>query len=158
MRSLCVIMKSSPHWLQLEKAQLIVKTQCSQRKKDTNLKKKEKHSTWRQILIHSTHREGLICFFYFKPCFPLLLFTTRIPSIHNGLPWGALPLCLNVKPECPCSGPCPQADGYRKEKINISPPPPRLAIPGEVCKINDLFTLLPHLPLLCSIKEPGIRP
>ena len=51
MRSLCVIMKSSPHWLQLEKAQLIVKTQCSQRKKDTNLKKKEKHSTWRQILF-----------------------------------------------------------------------------------------------------------
>ena len=37
-------MKSSPHWLELEKAQLIVKTQCSQKKKDTNLKKKKETS------------------------------------------------------------------------------------------------------------------
>lgn len=45
MRSLCIIMKSSPHWLELEKAQLIVKTQGSQKKKDTNLKKKKKETS-----------------------------------------------------------------------------------------------------------------
>ena len=33
---------------------------------------------------------------------PWLLFTQRILSIHNGLPLGALPLCLNVKPKCLC--------------------------------------------------------
>ena len=36
-------------------------------------------------------------FFYFNLCFPLLLFTKRILSIHNGLPLGTLPLCLNAK-------------------------------------------------------------
>ena len=34
---------------------------------------------------------------------------------------------------------------------------PRLAIPGDICEINGLFTLLPHLSLLYSIKEPGIQ-
>ena len=49
---------------------------------------------------------GWICFFYFNLCFPLLLFTKRILSIHNGLimPRGTLPLCLNVKLKCLCSG------------------------------------------------------
>ena len=41
-----------------------------------------------------------ICFFYFNLCFPLLLFTKKILSIHNGLPQGTLPLCLKVKPKC----------------------------------------------------------
>ena len=43
-----------------------------------------------------------VCLFYFHPCFSLLLFTKRILSVHNGLPWGTLPLCLNVKPKCLC--------------------------------------------------------
>ena len=60
-------------------------------------------------------------FFYFNVCFPLLLFTTRILSIHNCLPQGTLPLCLKVKPECLCLGPCPCVDGFRKEEINASP-------------------------------------
>ena len=34
----------------------------------------------------------------------LLLFTKRILSIHNDLPQGTLPLCLNVKLKCLCSG------------------------------------------------------
>ena len=46
-----------------------------------------------------------ICFFYFNLCVRLLfLFTKRILSIHNGLPGGTLPLCLNVKPKCLCLG------------------------------------------------------
>ena len=32
-----------------------------------------------------------------------------------------------------------------------------LAIPGDICKINGLFTLLLHLPNLCPIKEPSIQ-
>ena len=32
-----------------------------------------------------------------------------------------------------------------------------LAIPGDICKINGLFTLLLHLPNLCPIKEPTIQ-
>ena len=66
-----------------------------------------------------------ICFFYFKLCFPLFLFTKRIQSIHNGLPRGTLTLCLNVKPKCLCSGKHPDrppVDGYKKEEINTSPP------------------------------------
>ena len=43
-----------------------------------------------------------ICFFYFHLCFSLLLFTKRMLSVHNCLPWGNLPLCLNVKPKCLC--------------------------------------------------------
>lgn len=38
------------------------------------------------------------------------------------LGWGTLPLCLNAKPECLCSGPCPPEDGYRKEGIHTPPP------------------------------------
>ena len=32
-----------------------------------------------------------------------------------------------------------------------------LAIPGDICKINGLFTLLLHLPNLCPTKEPSIQ-
>ena len=45
-----------------------------------------------------------ICFFDFNLYFLLLLFIKRIVSIHNGLPQGTPPLCLNVKPKCLCSG------------------------------------------------------
>ena len=50
----------------------------------------------------------------------------------------------------------------QKKEINTSPCL-RLAILGDICKINGLFfffTLFPHLPLpphLWSIKEPGIH-
>ena len=47
--------------------------------------------------------------------------------MHSGLPRGTLPLCLNVKPKCLCSGkhqdPVPPVDGYKKEEMNTSPPP-----------------------------------
>ena len=56
-----------------------------------------------------------ICFFYFNFCFPLFLFTNWILFIHNGLPQGTLPPCLNVKPKCFCSGSIPPMDDYRKE-------------------------------------------
>ena len=101
-----------------------------------------------------------ICFFYFKLC-SLMLFVTIITkrmlsiavSIHNGLPWGTLHLCLNVKLKCLCSAhretfwPCPPMNGCRKEEINTSPP---RGWPSQeiFCKTNGLFTLLPHcLPL-----------
>ena len=63
-----------------------------------------------------------ICFFYFNLCFSLLLFTKRTSSIHEGLLQGTLLLYLSVKPKCLCSGPCPLLGGYRKDKINTSPP------------------------------------
>ena len=56
-----------------------------------------------------------ICFFYFNLSFLLLLFMKRILSTHNGLPQGTLPLCLNIKPKCLCSGPCPPVDAGRKK-------------------------------------------
>ena len=34
-----------------------------------------------------------------------------------------------------------------KKKLTYLASPTRLAIPGDICKINGLFTLLPHLPL-----------
>ena len=80
-------------------------------------------------------------------------------DIHNGLPWGTLPLCLNVKLECLCSAhretpwPCPPVTGCRKEEINTSPPWgwPK---PGDI--LQDLwpfyFTSSPPPPV-CSIKE-----
>ncbi|XP_054941086.1 receptor activity-modifying protein 3 isoform X2 [Physeter macrocephalus] len=59
--------------------------------------------------------------------FPTL--TTTFPlwilSLHNGLPRGTPPLCLNVKPKCLCQEniwPCPPVDGFKKEEINTSPP------------------------------------
>ena len=55
-------------------------------------------------------------------CFSAALFTQRILFIHNGLPQVTLPLCLDVKPHCLCSGPCPPVDHYRKEEIDTSPP------------------------------------
>ena len=85
-------------------------------------------------------------------CFPLLLL---LIIIHNGLPQSILPLCLTAKPKCLCLGSCPPVDG-RKEEMN-TPPGLRLAILGDICKINGLFTLFPHFPPLWSIKEPDIQ-
>ena len=88
-----------------------------------------------------------ICFFYFKHCFPLLLFTKRTLSIHNSLHRGTLPLCLNVKPKYLCSRPwLPMATG--KKKLTH----PLQEAGQDICKINGFFTLRSHLPTLSSIK------
>ena len=47
--------------------------------------------------------------------------------------------------------------GWLQEWRNEHIQSPSLAISGDICKINGLFTLLPHLSPLCSIKEPGIQ-
>ena len=98
------------------------------------------------------------CFFYFNLCFPLLLFTKRILSIRNGLPWGTLSLSLNVKPKCLWSGKHPDpvhpVDGCKKEEINISPP---WGWPFQGIFTKLLAFLLPHLLPLCAIKETGIQ-
>ena len=57
---------------------------------------------------------------FFNLCFLLLLFTERTLPIQSGLPQKTLPLYLNVKPKCLCSGPCPPVGG-RMKKINTSP-------------------------------------
>ena len=89
-------------------------------------------------------------------CFlDLLSIAFVIIILHNGLPQRILPLCLTVKLKCLCSEPCPPIDG-RKEKTN-TPPCLRLAILGDICKINGLFTLFPPPCHLWSIKEPGIQ-
>lgn len=59
-----------------------------------------------------------LCVCYFDLCFPLLLFTKRILSIHNGLPQRTLALCLNVKPKCFCSEKHPELV-HLQEKRNI---------------------------------------
>ena len=76
---------------------------------------------------------SLICF----PFFFVIIMT------HNGLPQRILPLCLTVKLTCLCSEPCPSVDG-RREEIKTYPRL-RLAILGDICKINGFFTLFPHL-------------
>lgn len=64
------------------------------------------------VLVKTTEnccREGQnltvcwICFFCFNLCFPWLLFSKRILSMHSGPPWEAPPLCLSLKPRCLCS-------------------------------------------------------
>ena len=72
---------------------------------------------------------------------PFIAFVVII--IQNGLPQKILPLCLTVKHKCLYSEPCPRVDG-RKEDINTSHA--WGAILGDVCKMNGLFTLLPHFP------------
>ena len=58
----------------------------------------------------------------------MLFIAFVIIIIHNGLPQGTLPLCLNVKLKCLCSAhketiwPGPPVNGFRKEDINPSPP------------------------------------
>ena len=60
--------------------------------------------------------------------------------IQKGLPQRTLPLCLTVKLNCLSSELCPTVDD-RHGEINT----PLLAI-LDICRINDFFTLLPHLP------------
>ena len=42
-------------------------------------------------------------------------------------------------------------------RMILTYPLPELAILGDICKINGLFTLCPHLSHLCSIQESGIQ-
>ena len=86
------------------------------------------------------------CFFYFNLCFLLLLFTKRILSIHNGLPQGTPPLCLNVKPKCLCSGkyPDPVHLWMAARKKKLTHPHPEAGYSRGYSQ-DCLFTLLPHL-------------
>ena len=84
-------------------------------------------------------------------------------DIHNGLPWGTLPLCLNVKLKClylahsETPWPYPPVNGCRKEEMNTSPPG-GWAKPGDI--LQDVwpfyFNSSPPPPL-CSIKETSIQ-
>ena len=84
---------------------------------------------------------------------PVAFVTVRILSIHNGLPRGALLLCLIVKPKRFCPGPCPPVGGYGKEEINTSPPP-RLGLSRRY--LQELWVSSPPPPF-CPIKESGIQ-
>ena len=57
-----------------------------------------------------------------SPCWihflDLLFVVFVITIIHTDLPQGTLPLYLNTKAKCLCSGSCPPVYGYRKEEIN----------------------------------------
>ena len=67
-----------------------------------------------------------------------------------------LPHCQTVKLKCLCSELYPPVDD-RKEEINTLPCL-RLAILGNICKINGLFYFVSSsVPHLWSIKEPGIQ-
>ena len=82
----------------------------------------------------------------------------------------------SLKGYCPyimtCLGtPCPSARMLKQNAFVRDPvhlwmaigrmiltyPLPELAILGDICKINGLFTLCPHLSHLCSIQESGIQ-
>ena len=86
-------------------------------------------------------------------CFFDLLFIAFVISIHNGLLKSTLPLCLTVKVPLFRTWSTYRWQKGRNEHLLCL----RLAILGDVCKINDLFTLLPHLPHLWSIKETGFQ-
>ena len=99
-------------------------------------------------------------FFYFNFCFLLLLFTKRILSIHNGLPQGTLPLCLNVKPKSLCSGKHPDPDhlwmAARKKKLT-HPLPEAGHSRKHLENLRPFYFTSSSPPLLCSIKETGIQ-
>ena len=80
--------------------------------------------------------------------FPVVLFTTGILSIHNGLPQETLPLCL-------CSRPVHLWMAIGREKVTHLLP--GLAIPGDICQINGLLFYFLTSPALCSIKDTGIQ-
>ena len=73
--------------------------------------------------------------------FDLLSVTFATIIIRNGLPQRILPPAWLLN-KCLCPELCAPVDG--KEETDTSPGP-RLAILGDVCKINGLFMLLPHL-------------
>ena len=92
-----------------------------------------------------------ICFFYFNPCFQLLLFAKRFLSIHNGLPRGTLSLCLNL-----CSEPCLPVDSYREGRNKHICPPPQ-GWPFQEILARLMAFLLDFLTSHPSIKEPSFQ-
>ena len=119
------------------------------------------------IMVTSCNREEpnlttcWICFFYFNLCFPLLLFSKRIQSIYNGLPQGTLPLCLNVKPKCLCSGKHPDPVhlwmAARKKKLT-HPLPEAGHSRGYLQNLWPFYFTSSSPPPFCSIKETGGLP
>ena len=100
-----------------------------------------------------------ICFFYFNLCFPLLLFTKRILSIHNSLPQGTLPLCLNVNPKCLCSGKNPDPAHLRMaaRKKKLTHPLPDAGHSRWYLQNVWPFYFTSPSPPLCAMKETGIQ-
>ena len=107
-------------------------------------------------MVWKCYREELIpcwiCFFHFNLCFWLLLFTIRIMFIHNGLLQGNLTLCLNMKIIAFVQDPVHLLMAIGRKRLTHS-----VSRAGhsrrylQDCKINGLFTLLPHLPTPISI-------
>ena len=101
-----------------------------------------------------------ICFFYSNLCFPLLLFTKRILSVHNGLPRGTLPLCLNIKPKCLCSGKHPDPVhlwmASRKKKWT-HPLPEAGHSRAYLQNLGPLYFTFSSPPALYAIKETGFQ-
>ena len=101
-----------------------------------------------------------ICFFDFNLCLPLLLFTKRILSVHNGLPRGTLFLCLNVKPKCLCSG--KHTDSVHlwmaaiKKKLT-HPLPEAGHSRGYSQNLWPFYFTSSSPPHLCAIKQTGIQ-
>ena len=92
-----------------------------------------------------------------SPCwihFLNLLFVAFV-IIHTDLPQGTLPLYLNIKPKFNIQDPVHlwMATGRKKLTHSFA----RLAIPGNIGKINALFTLFPRLPPSLFHKETGIQ-
>ena len=151
MRSLCTTRKSSLWCPKLEKSPHSREVSTVKNKETKSYKKKQlrlSSQRWRtgpqklaKTLCSSRHLKMLqelnlttcqLCVFYFNLCIPLLLFTQRILSIHNDLPGRTLPLCLNVKPKCLCSGKHPDPVCL-EEKRNIHIPSLR-ALAGIIAK------------------------
>ena len=111
-----------------------------------------------QVRAKSDSRLDL--FLYFNLCFPLHLFTKRILSVHNGLPLGTLPLSLNAKPKCLCSGKHPDpvhlwiATGRKKLTHPLSKAGYSRRYLQDIWHFYFTFSTPPHL---CSIKEPAIQ-
>ena len=69
-------------------------------------------------------------------------------SIHNGLPQGTLPLCLNVKLKCLCSAHREtfwSCEWLQKRKKIKACPPQSWPSQELFCKPYGLLTFLPHL-------------
>ena len=93
-------------------------------------------------------------FLYFNLGSLLLLFTKRILSAHNDLPQGTLPLCLNVKPKCLCSGPYPTCR-WLQEGRNKHTPSPGWPFQETLARVMGFLLYSITSPALCSMKEPG---
>ena len=101
-----------------------------------------------------------ICFLYFNLYFPLLLFTERLLSIYNGLPRGTLPLCLNGKLKCLCSGkhPDPVHLWMAARKKTLTHPLPEAGHSwGHLQNLWPFHFTSSSPPPLCAIKETGTQ-